>query len=705
MKPKNLLCIIIMMMAFGVTWAGVVYDFDNGVVTGSAYPGTDLNGQDGWVNIGGGASSARDDLADRVGLDGLVTYSPSDSQMSRVNSSDWDYGIIGDHIIIEQTGRLGTGQSLTFALGSDVDDDGELNGDEVAFFFGHQSNGGWWIRESAWGGEVKSNVSAGATGIWRIVLDVDLAANGGDGSGSLYVQKIGDDAGNAVEDTLTAVAACQNVDLKISRMAAAAQDPASWNGIFTRNHQTAADNLTIRGDIAAPHAFGAVPNSWESDLLLDPANAVLSWNTGRIAGDWATVNSAITAHKVYIGTPSDPNLLLATTIAVTGTGSADWNPSGQWELEKDTTYFWRVDEVTGAGDIAGLVWKFDTEKTPPQINAHPTDAYVAAGEDAVFTIDAIDPLGTGLSYEWRDGADQVVGGNSATLTISGVQVADEDEFYCILTNASGTVASNSASLTIARLTGRWFSGDDPNDVSGYDNSLDLFNDPERVDGPLEDSYAWQFNGSNQYATVTIGDVLNDYNKQMTMAFWFREDSYLASNSRFINYGFYAGRMDITQYGGTGLQFRYATVTGGTFEKASFGALGEWNHYVAVLDGTTISLYRNGTLADSGNCVYDSLIDVSGQPIVFGARIVSPGPAASIFSNISLADVRAYNYALSDLEIVTMYATITDESICFDRPEFDISGPDGEPDCIVNIYDFVTLASDWLVSNQVDPSEN
>jgi len=105
------------------------------------------------------------------------------------------------------------------------------------------------------------------------------------------------------------------------------------------------------------------------------------------------------------------------------------------------------------------------------------------------------------------------------------------------------------------------------------------------------------------------------------------------------------------------------VTGGTFERATFGALGEWNHYVAVLDGTKISLYRNGTLADSGNCVYDSLIDVSGQPIVFGARVTSPGPAASISSNISLSDVRVYNRAVSAEEALFL-ADITSP---FDKP--------------------------------------
>ncbi|MCK5001218.1 MAG: hypothetical protein KAS23_16860 [Anaerohalosphaera sp.] len=711
MKPKNLLCIIIMLMAFGIATAGVVYDYDNGNVTGAPYPGTDLNGQDGWVQLSN-ASYARDDLAGRVGFDGLVGSSGGDSQMCRVNNAAWDYGIIGDHIIIEQTGRFGSGQSLTFALGSDVDDDGELNGNEVAFFFGHHGAGGWYIRRSAWGSEVKSNISAGATGMWRIVIDVDLAANGGDGSGSLYVQKIGDDAGNAVEDTLTAVAACQNIDLDIaSRMNAGATDPATWNGIFTRNSNASVDNLTIRGDIAAPHAFGAAPNPWEGGELLDPANAVLSWKTGRVAGDWTTVNSAITAHKVYIGTPSDPNLLLATTIDVTGTGGADWDPSGQWELEKDSTYLWRVDEVTATGIIKGVEWSFYTEKTPPQIITHPADSYTPEGEDAVITVDAIDPLGAGLTYEWRNGAEEIVGGNSATLTISNAQISDEDTFYCSITNTSGTTVSKVASLTIARLIGNWLVDGSLTDSSGYGNDADPNGNPVIVDGPLEGTSALQFNGSDQWATVTIDETLNKYDKQYTIAFWVRDEG-ASTWRRFINYGYYNinggsfARADICRnnWGTRTLAFRMGNKTGGTFETAVMPQ-DEWNHFAAIYDGTGMYLYKNGSLVSSPTNASGPMRSVLGEPIVLGARIYVandvPTPASSHFKG-SLSDVRVYNYAMDDLGVVTMYTTITGESVCFDRPEFDISGPDGDPDCVVNLFDFAALASDWMVSNQVDP---
>ena len=92
----------------------------------------------------------------------------------------------------------------------------------------------------------------------------------------------------------------------------------------------------------------------------------------------------------------------------------------------------------------------------PVINIHPTNAVVAPGGTATFTVVA---TGDSLSYQWfhanpvmplMDGGD-VYFTDSKTLLILDVMEADEGEVYYVeVTNGAGTVQSNMASLSICK---------------------------------------------------------------------------------------------------------------------------------------------------------------------------------------------------------------------------------------------------------------
>jgi hypothetical protein len=45
------------------------------------------------------------------------------------------------------------------------------------------------------------------------------------------------------------------------------------------------------------------------------------------------------------------------------------------------------------------------------------------------------------------------------------------------------------------------------------------------------------------------------------------------------------------------------------------------------------------------------------------------------------------------------------AICLESqiPELDISGPDGQPDCRVDFYDFAEFAESWLECTLIPPS--
>ena len=89
-----------------------------------------------------------------------------------------------------------------------------------------------------------------------------------------------------------------------------------------------------------------------------------------------------------------------------------------------------------------------TQQPVNQLNLDP-------GSTAVFTVTATTAVGA-LTYQWqRDGIDLlpqagVTGTNTHTLTLTNVQMSDETNYTCVVTNAHGSVMSHPAQLTICK---------------------------------------------------------------------------------------------------------------------------------------------------------------------------------------------------------------------------------------------------------------
>ena len=151
-----------------------------------------------------------------------------------------------------------------------------------------------------------------------------------------------------------------------------------------------------------------------------------------------------------------------------------------------------------------------------------------------------------------------------------------------------------------------------------------------------------------------------------------------------------GRYQVTRfYLGVDWEFLYSD-SAETYEG------GQWHMLVATHDATTNQtiLYHNGLpLIESGKEFpgFDPLIHVGNSHIgdypYYGA----------------IDDLRFYNYPMDALEIAYLYTDVTG-TVCYENPTADVSGPQGEPDCIVDVYDMVELAGAWLECNLV-PEEN
>lgn len=89
----------------------------------------------------------------------------------------------------------------------------------------------------------------------------------------------------------------------------------------------------------------------------------------------------------------------------------------------------------------------------PLINEQPASQYRAPGDTAVFTVNAVAPYGSTLSYDWYYGnttlsnGGRISGAHSATLQIANVSAADEGQYHARISAPCGTISTVPAILT------------------------------------------------------------------------------------------------------------------------------------------------------------------------------------------------------------------------------------------------------------------
>ncbi|MBW7991155.1 MAG: hypothetical protein FVQ84_14225 [Planctomycetes bacterium] len=149
---------------------------------------------------------------------------------------------------------------------------------------------------------------------------------------------------------------------------------------------------TIKGDIWSFSTPGAVGSPMPSNGAADVTQVQML--------SWAASDSAA-SHQVYFGTDKD-----AVRSADTGSpqykgsknlGSESYDPG---ELEWDTTYYWRVDEVEAGGTTQkGLVWSFTT-----------ANFLIVDDFESYNDLDPADPASNRIFNVWLDGfGDQTNG--------------------------------------------------------------------------------------------------------------------------------------------------------------------------------------------------------------------------------------------------------------------------------------------------------
>jgi hypothetical protein len=171
-----------------------------------------------------------------------------------------------------------------------------------------------------------------------------------------------------------------------------------------------ADGTIYTGDVwsfLVPSKSAYEPNPVDDGKFVDPY-VTLSWTPGHGAK----------IHTVYFGDDFD-----SVSSATEGTqiGVATYTPG---TLEREKTYYWRVDEDDGLVTHKGNVWSFKTAKAGGGLRAD----YYSGTDLRTFILTRTDPQ---INYSWGDpgGPDPAVGDDDFSARWSGEVEAGYTETY------------------------------------------------------------------------------------------------------------------------------------------------------------------------------------------------------------------------------------------------------------------------------------
>lgn len=400
---------------------------------------------------------------------------------------------------------------------------------------------------------------------------------------------------------------------------------------------------------------------------------------------WTEMLAAVPqGYDVYLAEVSEPNIPLVSSMQTTTT----YTPGEP--LEYATTYQWRIDTHADPNVFEGMVWTFTTAPLMPDILDQPDSVSVFAGESVLFEVDATGPY-TPLTYSWyksldnstETSADDVLiqSGSSDTLEIPSAQPDDEGYYYCLVDDAITTPAvSDIASLLVKRLLARYeFGSDFADSVGNYD--LTQYDEPAFVAGPDTLGSAAHFDGIDDYAYTDAID--RDLYAGFTLSLWVKTSSPAQPTGSTIIDIAPAAVIDVNSVSGN---YRYSRSDDTVFGPVPFD---EWTMLTVTFDGSDTTLYCDGIAVGNAAAADTSIDSIS---IGTDNELSLDGTFEG-----TIDDVRLYNYPLDKFGVYDLYYAVVPVVGCVNDYAFeaDVSGPDGVPDCVIDMYDLAVFMQYWL----------
>ena len=470
---------------------------------------------------------------------------------------------------------------------------------------------------------------------------------------------------------------------------------------------------------------------------LDPANGEIDVPVAEDTVTWAAPfgGNPITGYTVVFA-PNDPNFLtnpLTATVSVAGDVlSAELIAAG--DMDFNTVYYWRVDTTDDTTAVyESTVSSFTTLPEYPVIIAPAVASVtVAIGDPATLTVAHLN----GADFQWyQDGAP--VGANDATLTIASTQTTDEGIYHCVVSNGAGTATSGDAVVMTKRQIAHWdFEAASLTD--SIDGWVGTFTDPNEANPAPDpaprfvagyDGSGFEFAGDALHVEVAgTEELFNFYPQGLTVACWVKATGGTGTYSSMVakhtystdaELGLVRAGYTMTQGNSTGRPRMNVDGWGGMNGPSIVNVQdGNWHHVVMTFDPdydpvdnpdrTQGRLYVNG-----GGVTYDvecaaswlrSSATGAGVPDIrwdVPLRIGCDDENGGGSLEGIVDEVKIWTYPLTPTEVAEEYTAYeTGANICTDLVDFDLTGPDGCPDCIVSLYDFALFAGAWMDTNLV-----
>jgi len=439
------------------------------------------------------------------------------------------------------------------------------------------------------------------------------------------------------------------------------------------------DEVRISDEALAPSDFLIYGIKRETASSPDPTNratnvcdgTTLCWEPGLYAVE----------HDVYFGTSfSDVNDADTSSSVYVGRQSANcYTPSG---LQLDTTYYWRVDEVNGVDIWKGKVWQFTTNDGTAY-NPNPSDGEVTVPRDVVLSWN---PGCLAVSHDVFFGTDFNDVNDATTSShpnVEYVNVSVEswdppgeldyltvyywrvDEVGPSSQRWKGKVWSfRSQSAIIDPNMLAWYTLDEGEGETAFDSSGYEHN--AHVDGPGEGP-AWiigdgRFGGALAFDDDTDiecpPNLTSTIDDGFSVSVWLK-DAYRAGSDNWV---FSVLGKDDTVVEAAVVDEDYEEVLwrAGSdsndvirwdLDGADPRTLEGWHHWTFVKNEVDdeISIYYDGFLVESNDVVDETLANVRGRQLRFGAG----GGHANDFIG-KMDDIKVFNKALTAKEVATLF---------------------------------------------------
>jgi len=260
------------------------------------------------------------------------------------------------------------------------------------------------------------------------------------------------------------------------------------------------------------------------------------------------------------------------------------------------------------------------------------------------------------------------------LTLNTAAMSDSGMYYCIVSNAEAQATSGSAQLRVLGVTAHWsldladFSANTYLDLVGGHHAQATGFPVFTAGANGKSSGAVLIDPQNGWAQTEAFDPTLG-TRTMTISFW-------------VNWQTPSGNAE-------DLWMKSSTTENDITVANGIRADDQWHQICAVFDGTLCRMYADGIRVAEGpwpmpqNTI--ALLNI-------GSSLDGSQPLVA-----AMDDLRIYNYPMTDTEVADVYYAISTKGVCILEltSAFDLTGPDGRPDCRVDLLDFALVAQGWL----------